>query len=140
MRIPATTMMLSMLMLLILCIQDIAALPAEASDNLWKHMTIQVCNVANFKGACRYFDVMVDECRDISSDYSREISSFRAVTHMGCCQLYRTPRCEALFGDTDMAVRWGEGGKSTLSGWTKRDIKSMKCFILGRPTEMIDYY
>jgi len=39
-----------------------------------------------------------------------------------------------------MAVRWGEGGKSTLSGWTKRDIKSMKCFILGRPTEMIDYY
>ena len=92
---------------------------------------------------------------------SREISSVRAVTHMGCCQLYRyahsllpslwsdhtlikancrTPRCEALFGDTDMAVRWGEGGKSTLSGWTKRDIKRMKCFILGRPTEMIDYY
>jgi len=60
-----------------------------------------------------------------------------AHAHKGNC---RTPRCEALFGDTDMAVRWGEGGKSTLSGWTKRDFKSMKCFILGRPTEMIDYY
>jgi len=41
MRIPATAMMLSMLTLLILCIQDIAALPAEASDNLWKHMTVR---------------------------------------------------------------------------------------------------
>jgi len=41
MRIPATAIMLSMLMLLILCIQDIAALPAEASDNSWKHMTVR---------------------------------------------------------------------------------------------------
>ena len=41
MRIPATAMMLSMLMLLILCIQDIAALPTEASENLWKHMTVR---------------------------------------------------------------------------------------------------
>jgi len=41
MRIPAPAVTLSMLLLLILCIQDIAALPAEASDNLWKHMTVR---------------------------------------------------------------------------------------------------
>ncbi|KAI4670650.1 uncharacterized protein J4E88_009742 [Alternaria novae-zelandiae] len=103
MRIPATAMMLSMLLLLIFCIQDIAALPTEASDNLWKHMT-----------------------RDKLSSRRDPYGLLSTVS--------------TLFGDTDMAVRWGEGGKSTLSGWTKRDIKSMKCFILGRPTEMIDYY
>jgi len=49
MRIPATAMMLSMLTLLIFCIHDAAALPAEASDNLWKHMTVRrFC--PNYKG------------------------------------------------------------------------------------------
>jgi len=41
MRIPATAMMLSILILLVLCIHDAAALPTEASDNLWKHMTVR---------------------------------------------------------------------------------------------------
>jgi len=41
MRVPNTTMMLSILILPDLCIYDAAALPTEASDNLWKHMSVR---------------------------------------------------------------------------------------------------
>lgn len=51
----------------------------------------------------------------------------------------RTPTCTLLPNQRNMMVYYGLGGMSHTRGMTEGEIKSMKCFIEGKPTSMVDY-
>ncbi|OAL51723.1 hypothetical protein IQ07DRAFT_586084 [Pyrenochaeta sp. DS3sAY3a] len=100
---------------------------------------VQICPRAYFSGGCTIYDTSIDVCVDLSRNYhSPQIGSIRSLTDMGNCWVFMNPTCETRIDVKHIKVYWRLGGISSIL-IRKENIGSMKCFIMGRPTHLIDY-
>ncbi|KAH7361121.1 hypothetical protein BKA66DRAFT_552303 [Pyrenochaeta sp. MPI-SDFR-AT-0127] len=108
--------------------------------NAWNSIKVEVCLYPFFMGPCRLYHTVIDQCINLSTSYNgSQIGSVRSLTDMGNCWIYTTnSNCETQPGVISLKVYWGLGGIQDIR-IPKRMIGSMECFIMGKPTELINY-